>query len=48
MKSILIRLKEGDYDKLKSYSKNHQRSLASTCRYALSKLFDMGDDQIGC
>ena len=40
MKSFLIRLKEEDYQDLVSYSEKNQRSLASACRYALSKLFE--------
>jgi len=40
MKPILIRLEEVDYENLMSYAKENHRSLASTCRYVLSKFFE--------
>ena len=38
MKSFLLRLGEEEYEKLVNYSKSNHRSLASTCRHALSRL----------
>lgn len=39
MQPLLIRLELGQYQKLKEYSKETQRSMSGSCRYALDKLF---------